>query len=633
MLSPELSWLPAAPALSEALQAIDRDEQPERVWSKLVELANSRIDSLGTLRLDRKLALRFGEAPPSALSTKPIRLAVLASSTVEHLLPAARIGALRRGLWLTTYTCSYGQYSQELLDPDSALHQYRPDAVLFALDSHHMLAGFEASDSADNVEERLELVCTQMVRHWAIARNTFGKVIQQTVLPVHPLAFGNNEHRLAGSRARLVDRLNERIRSSADREGVDVLAIDTRAAQDGIRAWHDPALWHRAKQEVHPAAAPLYGDLLGRLLAAQQGRSYKCLVLDLDNTLWGGVIGDDGLEGIVLGQGNALGEAFAAFQQYARTLSQRGVILAVCSKNDETNALQPFDQHPEMVLRRSDIACFIANWTDKAANLRSIAERLNIGLDSLVFVDDNPFERNIVRRELPAVAVPELPDDPALYASCLAEAGYFEGVRLTAEDLERTRQYQANHQRESLKTSETNLDEYLHSLKMEMRWSRFDRVGLQRIVQLINKTNQFNLTTKRYSDETVIELISDQRALTLQIRLVDQFGDNGIIAIAIGRPEAGGTEIGIDTWLMSCRVLGRQVEQATLNLIAAEARRLGATRLLGEYRPTAKNGMVCTHYAKLGFTQLDEQAGGITRWELPLDSFRPFSTFITSVEA
>ena len=219
----------------------------------------------------------------------------------------------------------------------------------------------------------------------------------------------------------------------------------------------------------------MYGELVARLLAAQQGRAFKCLALDLDNTLWGGVIGDDGLYGIALGQGSALGEAFVAFQRYARDLSRRGVILAVCSKNDEANALEPFEQHPEMVLQREDIACFVANWTDKASNLREIAAQLNIGLDALVFVDDNPFERNIVRRELPMVAVPELPDDPALYADCLADAGYFESVRLTAEDLQRARQYQANAERAAARGSTTDLEGYLRSLDMDLRWRRFDR--------------------------------------------------------------------------------------------------------------------------------------------------------------
>jgi FkbH-like protein len=349
-------------------------------------------------------------------------------------------------------------------------------------------------------------------------------------------------------------------------------------------------------------------------------------VLDLDNTLWGGVVGDDGLASLVLGQGSAAGEAFVAFQDYARELSRRGIILAVCSKNDEANALEPFEQHPEMLLRRGDIASFVANWNDKPANLRTIAGELNIGLDSLVFVDDNPFERNLVREALPMVAVPEISDDPATYARTLANAGYFEGVSVTDEDRDRSRQYQSNRQREALKVSATDLDSYLRGLEMQLIWKQFDQLGLQRTVQLINKTNQFNLTTRRYSGEEILALMHDKRAFGLQLRLTDRFGDNGIIGIVIGR--MSDDDCLIDTWLMSCRVLGRQVEPTTLNLVAAAAKRLGARRLIGEYLPTKKNGMVHEHYSKLGFSVVETRADGSTRSILDLPSFVPASTFI-----
>ena len=521
-----------------------------------------------------------------------------------------------------------------MLDPTSGLHRFQPTVILFALDAQHLLGGFDIADHPEVADRRLNERVDGLARHWATARAAFRcAVLQQTVPCVFQTLLGNNEHRLPGSAAGLAAVLNQRLRARADSEGADIVALDAQIMQDGLRAWHDPVLWHRAKQEIHPAAAPMYGELVARLLAAQQGRAFKCLVLDLDNTLWGGVIGDAGLDGIVLGQGSALGEAHVAFQRYARDLSRRGVILAVCSKNDEANALEPFDKHPEMVLRRADIACFVANWTDKAANIRQIAERLNIGLDALVFADDNPFERNIVRRELPMVGVPELPADPALYADCIAAGGYFEGIRLTEEDLERTRQYQANGQREALRASGTDLEAYLRSLDMELRWRRFDTLGQSRIVQLVNKTNQFNLTTRRTSDQDVAALLADPRALALQIRLLDRFGDNGVIAILVGRVQAADlADMLIETWLMSCRVLGRQVEEATLNLLTAQARCLGVARLIGEYRPTAKNGMVRDHYARLGFAPLSATPEGTTRWVLPLDAAATKPTFIRTVE-
>jgi FkbH-like protein len=342
--------------------------------------------------------------------------------------------------------------------------------------------------------------------------------------------------------------------------------------------------------------------------------------------LWGGVIGDDGMEGIALGNGTALGEAFLELQHYAKGLTRRGVILAVCSKNDEANALEPFEKHPDMVLRRDDIACFVANWNDKAANLREIARRLNIGTDSLVFADDNPAERAIIRRELPEVAVPELPEEPGLYAATIAAGGYFEAVRLTAEDRERAAQYQANLAREQAQAaledgSGTDMQGYLHSLDMVLHWGRIDAVSAPRVAQLVNKTNQFNLMTRRTTDEAVAALMADEASLHLQLRLIDKFGNNGIIAVVIG--ERRGEAMHVTDWLMSCRVLKRGVEAATLNLVAAESRRLGARCVIGTYRPTAKNAMVREHYANLGFQPAGVDADGTTRWSLDLDRFVP----------
>jgi FkbH-like protein len=322
-----------------------------------------------------------------------------------------------------------------------------------------------------------------------------------------------------------------------------------------------------------------------------------------------------------------LGEAYLAFQDYARELSRRGVILAVCSKNDEANALEPFATHPEMLLKRGDIASFVANWSDKATNIRAIAAALNIGLDSLVFVDDNPFERALVRQELPMVAVPEVGDDPTDFPGILADAGYFEALTITEEDRERSGQYQGNRLREALRGTATDLPAYLRGLDMQLVWRRFDRIGLARIVQLINKTNQFNLTTRRYTEADVQAVMDDPRAFGLQLRLLDRFGDNGIIAIVIGRMRDA-EALEIDTWLMSCRVLGRQVEPTTLNLIADQARRLGAARLVGEYLPTKKNGMVRDHYAKLGFLVTETAADGASRAVLELAGFSPADTFI-----
>jgi FkbH-like protein len=625
----ELHWLPSVADWRQRLKNVPTD--PDQAWEEAVRLSNAKLNFVLTNALD-EIVRRHVKSAPTQLVTKPVRLAVLGSSTLSHLLPAIRVAGMRRGIWIGTYENDYGQYLQELTEPDSPLYAFKPTAILVALDAHHMTAGVTSGMDAETAAAALSEMTDRVRQVWQLAREAFKcPILHQATLPVHLPVLGNNEHRAPGSRAWFVTQLNMATRALAAQDGVDILSIDHQAARDGVTKWHDSALWHRSKQEVTPAAGPLYGDLVGRWVAAKQGRSAKCLVMDLDNTLWGGVIGDDGLEGIALGQGSPLGEAFVAFQEYARELSRRGIILAVCSKNDEANALEPFEKHPDMVLKRGDIASFVANWSNKADNIRAIAQELNIGIDSLVFIDDNPFERDLVRQELPMVAVPEVSDDPTGYPIALADAGYFEGLAITEEDRERTSQYQGNKAREALKASVTDLPAYLRGLEMELIWKRFDKIGQQRIVQLINKSNQFNLTTRRYTDEDVVAVSADRNAFGLQLRLTDRFGDNGIIAIIIGRLLENHDLI-IDTWLMSCRVLGRQVEPTTLNLIAQEARKLGARRLVGEYLPTKKNAMVKDHYAKLGFTVMETTDAGGNRNILDLESFRPAETFIHVVE-
>jgi FkbH-like protein len=385
---------------------------------------------------------------------------------------------------------------------------------------------------------------------------------------------------------------------------------------------------------------PWAGDQVGRILAAIRGLSKKVLVLDLDNTLWGGVIGDDGLDGIVLGQGSATGEAYVSFQAYVKRLSERGVILAVSSKNEHAIAEAAFRDHPDMVLRRDDIAAFEASWGDKPTAVKQIAKDLNVGLDSLVFFDDNHAERELMRRTLPEVAVPEVPEAAERYAECLADAGYFETVSFTTDDRKRTEQYTANMRRRQLETSTTDMNGFLRDLDMRLTVLPFRAVDVPRIAQLINKTNQFNLTTRRYTEAEVTAIMDDPSILAFSARLDDRFGSNGIISVVIGRlmRHEGGIALDIDTWLMSCRVLGRSVEQALLAVLAEAARDAGASRLIGRYRPTPKNAMVSTLYQTLGFERL-ERAGATEEsvWQLPLGATSlatpTFIDLVTNAEA
>ncbi|SEG14888.1 HAD-superfamily phosphatase, subfamily IIIC/FkbH-like domain-containing protein [Bryocella elongata] len=617
-----LPWLPVRDDWDEQLRHARFAAQDEAI-GLLRSLALSQMEFPQLGKLDRALTKVLAAGQAAAL--EPVRLAILGSSTTNHLPAAIRVAGLRRGLAIEIYEAPYGMYRQELLSADSGLARFRPDVVLLALDARHMVACDGASPEA-----AIEL----MQDCWLRARASFGcQVIQQTLLPVLPAVLGDNEERLACSPATRLEAVNQKLREVAASEGVDLLAIDRLCAVDGLREWHDAALWHRAKYEVHPRAAELYGDHVARLVAAERGRSAKCLVLDLDNTLWGGVIGDDGLEGILLGQGSAAGEAHVELQRYVKKLAMRGVVLAVCSKNDEANAREPFEEHLEMVLRSGDIACFVANWEDKAANLREIAARLNLGLDALVFLDDNPVERALIRRELPMVMVPEIGEDPAEYVGTLAAAGYFEGLRVTEEDRERAAMYQANAERERLKrgyastgSGATDLDSYLDSLDMTLTAGPIDGMCLARATQLINKTNQFNLTTKRMTECEVAAAVRNPHMVTLQVRLADRFGDNGMIAVLLACTE--GPEAQIQLWLMSCRVLGRRVEEACLNLLVEQLRGMGVERVYGLYKPTAKNAMVSELYERLGFSRLQtaatgEPASDESHWELEIARFTP----------
>jgi FkbH-like protein len=555
----------------------------------------------------------------------------LASSTVDHLLPAIRVAGLRRRLLIEVYTGAYGQYRQELLDHASPLHAFAPNVVLFFVTAREAIAGLPLAATMADAEKAVAESVENLRFLWRKARDAFNaSVIQETCLNVADSVFGNYDRLVPGAPSRLVAQLNNKLSEAAAEDAVLLLDIARASERDGIDAWFDPARWLQAKMEIAPQAAPLYGDLVARVLAAQRGLSKKCLVLDLDNTLWGGVIGDDGIDGIVLGEGNAAGEAHLALQHYAKQLKERGVVLAVCSKNDPAIAEAAFNDHPDMFLKRSDIAAFVANWDDKAENLKIIASRLNIGVDSLVFVDDNPVERARIRQSLPSVAVPEMPADIAHYVRCLADAGYFEAVSFTAEDRERAGQYAANLERDALLGSAASMDDFLRSLGMSVVYGPFTSVELARVTQLINKTNQFNPTTWRYTAEEVARFAAEPKNMTLQFRLLDRFGDNGLVSTMMLRPDSQQPDVvQIESWVMSCRVFGRELEVEAINIAVESARERGVKAFRADYIPTAKNGINKQLYADLGFAQMNEKApvDGATRWLLTLADYvsRPTS--------
>jgi FkbH-like protein len=616
----DLGWLrPPPPDLRARCRSLAASvSKPDVAFdTALVDIAGHGLDINQLTWVSRLVADRLNSPIDTFLAR--FKLGLLGSGTLSLISSAIPGSGPRHLTLIEVVEGDYGRALENALNPASRVRSAQPDGVLLALDYRDLHLDVAVADpkaAAARVEAAFSHLQT-------IAENlrpsVKGPLLLQTLVPPAEPLFGSLDTAEAGSPLAMVVALNERIvRWTAETE--DVLVDAARLANAvGLQSWHDPAQWHAAKLPFAPDLVPLYADFISRTVAAIRGKTRKCLVLDLDNTLWGGVIGDDGLEGIRLGQGSAEGEAYLAIQRAALAYRARGIVLAVSSKNDEAIAREPFRKHPEMLLREDHIAVFQVNWQDKASNLRAIAERLNIGIDSLVFLDDNPFEREQVRRELPLVAVLELPAEPALYSTALAWSGYFEAVTISAEDRKRADFYQANAARTATLDESSDINSYLRSLDMSCTIRSFDRIGRARIAQLINKSNQFNLTTRRYTESGVAAMEVAPDKFTMQVRLADKFGDNGMISVIVF-DKSGDTWIN-DTWLMSCRVLGRRVEEAALAYVCAAAKAQGANRLIGRYLPSAKNRMVANHYAKLGFNQIEESAEGSTVWALDLDSY------------
>ncbi|MBF0447399.1 MAG: HAD family hydrolase [Magnetococcales bacterium] len=610
------SWLPpASKNFSAACRSLS--ETPGDLSAELIRLSKQALNINQLLRLSTLLTdLQSQGRPLSQLSS--FRLGLVSNATTTLITPALIASALRYGIGLQVVEADFGQVAQEALDPNSRLNQAQLDALLLALD--HRGLPFSQTLQGD-----MDSILKPVFDHYRLLLEQFGKggnrtVIVQTLSPPVQALFGSFENRVRTSLSRQIMAFNQFLTDLPESSGTVLLDVATMAARVGLDQWHDPLQWHMAKIPFSQRLVPLYAEQVARLLGAIRGKSRKCLVLDLDNTLWGGVIGDDGLAGIALGQGSAMGEAFLEIQKTVLNLRDRGIVLAVCSKNEEAAARLPFQEHPEMLLKESHIAVFKANWIDKASNLEQIAQQLNIGLDALVFLDDNPVERAQVREALPLVAVPELPDDPALYSRVLLSAGYFESVGFTADDRQRADQYQANAERSTLQGSARSLDDFLQSLQMVARFAPFQSVGRSRIVQLINKTNQFNLTTRRYTEAQILAMESDSSVFTLQVWLRDRFGDNGMISVVICRRNGSIWEI--DSWLMSCRVLKRRVEERVLQVLVEAARKEGVGALRGCWIPSGRNNLVRNHYAELGF-EFQQQRQESTDWLLPLSSYLP----------
>lgn len=543
------------------------------------------------------------------------KVALLSGSTTQYLARLLDLFLFESGIDAALYEAPYGSLVACVLDPDSELYRFQPDVTLLLPHARDLGPLPDVLAPADDVARSVERAAGAWVELWQtlLSRSHTQIVHANFELPLLR-GLGNLEASLPFGPLAFVRALNAEL-ARRRIPSVHLLDLEYLTSVFGLERAVDARNYYLSKQHFSFAFLPTLCLALARQVALHAGLARKCVALDLDGTLWGGTVGDDGVERLALGPDSAEGEAFQDFQRYLLRLKQRGVLLAVCSKNDPENARAPFERHPHMLLKLDDIACFVANWEDKAANVVRIAETLNIGLDSIVFVDNSAEERHRVRGALPAVHVLDLPEDPADYARALDAGAYFELAELSSEAAARTLSFTEERRRVETQRTFTDYDAYLRSLELRALVGPIGAADLPRVCELIKRTNQFNLRTVRHSEADLIRLLAEPENVGFQLSLSDRFGSYGIIGVVLLTKR--GDALFIDTWLMSCRVLNKGVEQLVLGRMLREAAARGARRLLAEYRPSAKNGMVRGLYPRLGFRPLSEDETG-SSYELSL---------------
>ena len=553
-----------------------------------------------------------------------VKLALIGDTATQFLTTAIRGLGIERGYNIAIYEAEYNQVERQLLDLSSDLYTYNPDIIVIFQSTHklcvlHSTQGQEQQSKL--AQERIDFV-TSVCNNPLLTNK---KIIYFNYPEIDDTIFGSYANKVNFSFTYQIRKLNFELMNLAEQYGnlfiCDIANLQNKFGRDFIYA---PNIYMTTEMVLSIDALPYIASRVMDVVGAIRGQFKKCLILDLDNTIWGGVIGDDGVEGIQLGHGLGIGKAFTEFQLWIKKLKQRGIIICVVSKNNEETAKEPFIKHPDMVLRLDDIAVFLANWETKVDNIRNIQKILNISFDTMVFIDDNPFERNIIRENIPDVCVPELPEDPGEYLEYLYSLNLFETASFSLTDKDRTSQYQIEAKRVSFSKTFTNEADFLRSLNMVSAVSGFTKFNTPRVAQLSQRSNQFNLRTIRYSEADISAMATNPDIIDLCFTLEDKFGDNGLIAVVIMKKQDPET-LFIDTWFMSCRVLKRGMENFTLNVMVERAKNAGYKRIIGEYLPTPKNKMVETHYTNLGFQKID---GETARYELCLDNYHSLDCYI-----
>lgn len=557
------------------------------------------------------------------MSSLPVLKVALLGDTATQLLAVAIQGmGYERGYRVELLEAEYNQIERQILDPSSDLYAYGAGYTVVFQSTHKLLEHYNLLP----VERRTVLADERLKFVRTVCESVSGRIIYYNYPEIEDGVFGSYANKVESSFTWQLRKLNVGLMELAAEYPnlfvCDIAAVQNKLGRDRMFA---SSVYVSTEMVLSLDALSYVALRTMDIICAAEGRFKKCLILDLDNTVWGGVVGDDGWENIQVGHGLGIGKAFTEFQQWIKKLKERGIILAVCSKNDEDKAKEPFLKNPEMVLKLEDIAVFVANWENKADNIRMIQGILNIGFDSMVFLDDNPFERNMVRENVPGVTVPELPEDPGEYLEYLYSLNLFETVSYSGADADRTRQYQVEAQRVSLQQRFTNEADFLKSLDMVSEVKGFDRFNTPRVAQLSQRSNQFNLRTIRYTEAEIEALGKDERYACFSFTLSDKFGDNGLICVVILEKQDVET-LFVNTWFMSCRVLKRGMENFTLNTLVAYAQVNGFKRIVGEYLPTVKNQMVEEHYPRLGFHRVERVGSAL--YELNVDTYSARECYI-----
>ena len=561
----------------------------------------------------------------TAANSTPCRMALVGDTATQFLATALMGESIGRGFQLELFEAEYNQVERQFLDPTSELYAFGPSYIVLFQSTHklgELYSTLDESRQAALADARLDFLRSLCESPQLAGR----KIICMNYPEIDDTVFGSYANKVETSFTWQVRKLNYGLMQLAQEKSnlfvCDLAALQNKIGRDRLFA---PNVYVSTEMVLSVDALPFVASRVIDIVCALRGHFKKCLILDLDNTLWGGVIGDDGLEGIQLGHGLGIGKAFTEFQMWVKKLKQRGIIICVVSKNNEETAKEPFEKHPDMLLKLDDIAVFMANWETKVDNIRSIQQILNIGFDSMVFLDDNPFERTIVRENISGICVPELPEDPGDYLEYLYSLNLFETASYSSVDMNRTKQYQVEAKRVTLSKTFTNEAEFLQSLDMLSIVSGFTKFNTPRVAQLSQRSNQFNLRTVRYTEADIEALASDKTVIDLSFTLEDKFGDNGLIAVVILKRKDEDT-LFIDTWFMSCRVLKRGMENFTLNMVVERAKAAGYKYIIGEYLPTPKNKMVEHFYSELGFVKLT--GTDTAQYSLDVDNYMPRECYI-----